>query len=505
MSQTELLHWLKKLYQKYQVPYGIAIWGFKSDSTAKEILVDDQGRLVISGTITATVDKVKIWDGTDYLEINADGSINIGNLPTDYAKESQLPASLTASGNLKVAIEESITVPVSGSVSITNFPTDYPDSGTHSRLDDLKGALASVGTDKIRIDDAGGSITVDGTIDVGNFPTDYPDSGSHSRLDTIHGDLYDSTETKTITDILKEMRDQVATETTLSSIKTQTDKLTFDGSSYLYVNAAVVSNPPNLDVLLSSRASESTLSSVDSKLGDLRGALASVGTDRLRIDDAGGSITIDNANIDGYLPNLDVALSTRASETSLLDFRNRFHYTDFDTGSGIVNRIAVGIIVPGSGGPVVVDPRDRNWTITETVNVAGSVTVQEPLSVDDGGGSLTIDNTNIDSYLPNLDVALSTRASETTLSGVKAQTDKLTFDGSNYLRVNVSADTVGLAKDSTLSSFSGKFPSATALADSLSNPTTTIVGAALLGWDSAGGVWERLKTDGSGRLLLWLG
>ena len=57
----------------------------------------------------------------------------------------------------------------------------------------------------------------------------------------------------------------------------------------------------------------------------------------------------------------------------------------------------------------------------------------------------------------NLDVALSTRASESTLSGVKSQTDKLTFDGSNYLYVNVGGDTVGLALDSTLSSFSGRF------------------------------------------------
>lgn len=131
-------------------------------------------------------------------------------------------------------------------------------------------------------------------------------------------------------------------------------------------------NPPNLDVSLSTRASESTLSAVNSKLGDIKGALDSVGTDKIRVSDGGGSITIDNSNIDSYLPNLDVNLSTRASE-------------------------------------------------------------------------------------------------------------------------------------STLSALSGKFPSASALGDSLGNPTTTIIGSALLGWDSAGGVWERLKTDGSGRLLLWLG
>jgi len=48
-----------------------------------------------------------------------------------------------------------------------------------------------------------------------------------------------------------------------------------------------------------------------------------------------------------------------------------------------------------------------------------------------------------------------------------------------------------------------KLPDAAALSDSLANPTTTIVGSALLGFD--GSVWERLRTDGSGRLLIWLG
>jgi len=37
---------------------------------------------------------------------------------------------------------------VSGTVNVGNFPTDYPDNGTHSRLDDLKEALQSIGTDK---------------------------------------------------------------------------------------------------------------------------------------------------------------------------------------------------------------------------------------------------------------------------------------------------------------------------------------------------------------------
>jgi hypothetical protein len=54
------------------------------------------------------------------------------------------------------------------------------------------------------------------------------------------------------------------------------------------------------------------------------------------------------------------------------------------------------------------------------------------------------------------------------------------------------------ASDSTLSSFSGKFPSAAALADNLSNPTTTVIGSALLAWD--GTYWRRVAADSSNRL-----
>ena len=45
-----------------------------------------------------------------------------------------------------------------------------------------------------------------------------------------------------------------------------------------------------------------------------------------------------------------------------------------------------------------------------------------------------------------------------------------------------------------------KFPAAAALSDNISNPTTTLVGAPLLGWDAAGMVWRRLQCDTSGRL-----
>ena len=130
---------------------------------------------------------------------------------------------------------------------------------------------------------------------------------------------------------------------------------------------------------------------------------------------------------------------------------------------------------------------------------------------------------------PNLDVALSTRASETTLSALSGKfpsavaladnlgnptttivgAANLGFDGSNWRRLaadtagrlRVSADVVAnppnldvalssRASESTLSALSGKFPSAVALGDALGNPTTTIVGGALLGFD--GSNWRRV-------------
>ncbi len=46
MNQT------KKLTNKYQTPFGIAVWGFTEPGNAREILVDDEGHLQVDG-ITA--------------------------------------------------------------------------------------------------------------------------------------------------------------------------------------------------------------------------------------------------------------------------------------------------------------------------------------------------------------------------------------------------------------------------------------------------------------------
>jgi len=95
---------------------------------------------------------------------------------------------------------------------------------------------------------------------------------------------------------IKEITENISSN--ISSIKSKTDKLTFDTN-----NRIAIQNPPNLDVLLSSRASETTLSSIKAQ------------TDKLTFDSE-NRLSIQNP------PNLDVALSSRASESTLSNLLN---------------------------------------------------------------------------------------------------------------------------------------------------------------------------------------
>jgi len=133
-----------------------------------------------------------------------------------------------------------------------------------------------------------------------------------------------------------------------------------------------------------------------------------------------------------------------------------------------------------------------------------------------GNKTLTDLDTRLGTIEGRLDVALSTRLAESTFtnrfpSGA-ALSDALSnptttivgsallaFDGTNWRRVRVDTNNrLAIQDPPTLSTLNGKFPSASALGDSLSNPTTTIIGVANLGWD--GSYWRRLAADTSSRL-----
>jgi len=309
-----------------------------------------------------------------------------------------------------------------------------------------------------------------------------------------------------------------ASETTLSGIKSQTDKLTFDTSGNLKVNASVVANPPNLDVTLSSFSNKfpsatALADNLQNPTTTIIGA-ANLGFDgtywrRLVTDTSGRLRTVVESIANP--PNLDVALSTRASETTLSAIKSKTDLLSFDSLNNLKVNVTTTVNPPNLD--IALSTRASESTLSAIAGaLASKATDKLRVSVVDSlprSNFTVVDSTGteLSSYIKNLDTTLSTRASESTLSGIKAKTDLLTFDANNYLQVNVKSIVnpsnldVAIstrASESTLSSFSNKFPSATALADNLSNPTTTIIGVANLGFD--GTYWRRLVADTSGRL-----
>jgi len=99
-----------------------------------------------------------------------------------------------------------------------------------------------------------------------------------------------------------------------------------------------------------------------------------------------------------------------------------------------------------------------------------------------------IDPAYLKARLDNLDLSLTSLRDALRGPDARTLTDVYNQLSSIYGRLDVALST--RASESTLSGFSGKFPSAVALGDALGNPTTTIVGSALLGFDGAS--WGRV-------------
>jgi len=95
-----------------------------------------------------------------------------------------------------------------------------------------------------------------------------------------------------------------------------------------------------------------------------------------------------------------------------------------------------------------------------------------------------------------IDISLSSLRDSIRGADARTLTDLYNQLASMLGRLDVALST--RASESTLSAFSGKFPGAVALADNLANPTTTLVGSALLGFD--GTYWRRVAVDTSSRL-----
>ncbi|MGH6953176.1 MAG: hypothetical protein ACREGL_03280, partial [Alphaproteobacteria bacterium] len=118
------------------------------------------------------------------------------------------------------------------------------------------------------------------------------------------------------------------------------------------------------------------------KANSLPAVLAS-DQDALPVTDNGASLTVDGT------------VTANAGTGTFAVDQTDTAALDYDTGAGTVNQAVMGLALPASGGPVAggtsTNPVRTDPTGTTTQPVSGTVSVTEPVSVDDNGGSLTVD------------------------------------------------------------------------------------------------------------------
>lgn len=145
-------------------------------------------------------------------------------------------------------------------------------------------------------------------------------------------------------------------------------------------------------------------------------------------------------------------------------------------------------------------------------NAAGAAAV----NIQDGGNTITVDGTVAATQSGTWDVGTVTtitnpvaikNAAADTVTGISGTYDTIdvsltngtyraTIDSSGYLTTNINGT---ITVDGSVTADT-ELPAAGALGDAMNNPTTPLLGACLMGWDSVAGKWERCKTDASNYL-----
>ncbi len=360
-------------------------------------------------------------------------------------------------GNVMVSVENTpldvnvinTSLTVSGTVSVDNFPSEYPLPS--SQISDLKSvtiegsniaydstadrlkvelpydardrnwALSST-TDSVTVTgsvDVTSLPSITGTVSVDNFPSEYPlPSTQVSDLKNVtvtsFGVAYDSA-----TDELKVKLSYDARER-LWTLSSDTDSVTVTGTI----------NVGNFPTDYPDSTAHSKLDTINTTLSSELTRIAKVqyydGTNWVDWDK---TVSIDNFPSEYPLPSTQI---TELKNVTL-------------TGSSIGYDSSTDKFKVDLG----YDARDRNWNLSsdvDSVSVSGSVSVTNMPT--DYAKESTL--SSIDSKITTCDTS--------NISGTVNIGNWLsfTFDASNYLYINIGADSVGLAKESTLSSIDSK-------------------------------------------------
>lgn len=270
--------------------------------------------------------------------------------------------------------------------------------------------------------------------------------------------------------------------------------------------------------------------------------------DSIPVTDNGGSLTIDatslplptgaataanQSTIIGHVDGIESLLTTIDSDTSNIS-------TKIDTIAGAVSGTEMQVDVLTMPTVTVsatnLDIRDlshsqdsvrigdgtdlANVTAAGELNVLstaqpgvdiGDVTINNAsggsaVNIQDGGNSITIDNTNLDTPLSTLDATLNTLLKPAdTLAAITSITNVVHVDdNSSSLTIDDGGSSITVDGSISVSgSVDTELPSAAALADNTANPTAPAVGAFGMIWDGAN--WDRTPGNQTDGVLVNLG
>lgn len=304
------------------------------------------------------------------------------------------------------------SVDSAGRIKVGNFPADYPDAAALAELGNILAAiLAGIGVTVANfpavqpVSDNGGSLTVDGTVAVSNFPATQPVSGTVSVTEPVSVDDNGGSLTVDATDL--DIRDLTFTSDKVDVSGSQVNIGAFDPG--LPGNVALQGTPANgleVDVTRSAlptgaatAANQQTDALTDAELRaadvDVNVTNASIPvtlSEPISVDDNGGSLTVDGTVAVSNFPATQPVSGT-------VEITN-------DAGNPIP---VSGTVAATLSEPISVDDNGGSLTVDNPViSVVGGgaeataqrVTIANDstgvLSVDDNGGSLTVDASNLD-------------------------------------------------------------------------------------------------------------
>lgn len=376
-------------------------------------LSKDTDSVTISGTVDVGNWPSFTFDTSNYLYIDI-GADSVG-----LAKDSTLASELTRIAKVKYYDSSADAwKDWDKTITVDNFPSDYPDSTAHSKLDTINSTLQTELTRiaKVQYYDGTNWVDWDKKVTIDNFPSEYPlpsDQVSDLKNVTIAGSniAYDSTNDKLKVDLGYDARDRNW------NLSKDTDSVTVSGS----VN---VGNFP----------SDYPDSTTHSKLDTIHSDLYDSTTDKTAISVL-QSIDSKDFATESTLSSIDSKI-TKCDTDNVKIVNSTVAYDSTNDRLKIsVENDAVGLAKDSTLSSI-----DSKITKCDTDNVKVVSEVAYDSTNDLKKVSIERDNVGL--------------AKESTLSGIKTQTDKLSFDASNNLKINISASDTTVNVNVTNSSIS---------------------------------------------------